>query len=93
MLSAATRRTAFLIINPHHRCLVPPLAMWRPAAAVTAAGVACEQFRSAAGAEEWLRAERHHLLAAIRLAAAGGFRHHAWELAWAASPFLRGQAY
>lgn len=55
-------------------------------------GVAPRELHSSAEAEEWVRAERLVLLAAIQQAADEEFSPYAWELAWTAAPFLRGAA-
>lgn len=51
-------------------------------------GVTPAQFRSVAEARDWLRFKRNTLLLAITQAATGGFTPHAWELPYAAAPFL-----
>ena len=57
-----------------------------------ASGVLPQEFRSAAEAEAWVRAERNALLAAISQAADEEIVPHAWELPWVAGAFLRGAA-
>jgi DNA-binding SARP family transcriptional activator/DNA-binding XRE family transcriptional regulator len=52
--------------------------------------VICEDFRVAAEAEDWVRAERDSMLACIGLAAEQEFAPHAWELPRIAGAFLRG---
>jgi len=54
-------------------------------------GVLPEEIDDPGQAAEWFRNERHVLLAAIGRAAGEAYAPHAWELPWAAGPFLSGK--
>jgi DNA-binding SARP family transcriptional activator len=54
-------------------------------------GTVPESFGDARQAAQWALNERPALLAAIGLAAEGGYHPHAWELPWAAGWFLDGE--
>jgi DNA-binding SARP family transcriptional activator/DNA-binding XRE family transcriptional regulator len=55
-------------------------------------GVLPEQIDDPGQAAEWFRNERQVLLAGIGRAAEEAYAPHAWELPWAAGPFLSGKA-
>jgi len=56
-------------------------------------GAAAEQPADRGEALAWFEAERQVLLVAPTFATGSGFGSHAWQLAWAAAPFLRARGY
>jgi len=56
-------------------------------------GAACGQPADRRQAVAWFAAEHQVLLAAVTLAAGAGFDSHAWQLAWAMSPFLQARGH
>jgi tetratricopeptide (TPR) repeat protein/transcriptional regulator with XRE-family HTH domain len=76
-----TTHTANGLMHPTREPI--PLPLTRPAAGATPERPASQQKALA-----WLQAERPVLLAAQRLAAAGGLDTHAWQLAWALDTVL-----
>lgn len=79
-----TANSAARMLNPYREAvtLSPP----RPS-------VGQEEVHDRQQALAWFQAERRVLLAAIKQAVDDGFRVHAWQLAWAAAPFLSGQGF
>ncbi len=52
------------------------------------AGVAVDEFASAAAATDWFTSEYQVLLAAVRLAMDTGLDRHAWQLVWSMATYL-----
>jgi tetratricopeptide (TPR) repeat protein len=75
-----TARAGTMLLDPHRDPIMPPPA---------APDVTAENLSDQEEALGWFTAEHAILLSAVELAAATGFEHHAWQLAWSLTNYLQ----